>query len=98
MILADLAHTFEALLLEHGKAGIVQEGRGNGTTRDFFRVALHRSATQTRDLLQGAVERCNCDAAPAIALVHEEAGDSPLWRNLEYFAVCALVFDAGQLF
>jgi len=74
----------------------VKEGSGYRATGNVFRVTLDDSATQARDLLQCALERCYRDSLASVAFVYKEASDSPVWKSCEAITIGTLALDAWK--
>ena len=96
-VLADPAHAPKTLSLEHLHRPIVQERRRHRATLYILGIALHRSAAETADFPDRALERGGRDTLAAIGPVDEEAGDPPVGKRRQPFVIGTPMLDAWKL-
>src|SRR4051794_41012416 len=97
VVLSQRAGPPEAVALEQRDRAVVQKRRGHRPALHVLGVALHRAAAQSRDLVQGTVQRDGGDSTAPVSLVDEEAGDPPVRKVTSTGGIGAAVLDARQL-
>src|SRR5215469_15070092 len=97
-VFADLADAGEAVLLEKLDRRAEQEAALRLTVGGHLRDRLDKPAAHVCDLIERAFQRRPRDALTAVLLVHEEAGDPPVWRRRSGLVILAPVLDARKFF